>query len=51
MAEQNRYARLQKLGGSDYEIADGEPDIRGWEVRDESGKKLGEVDDLISTLR
>ena len=39
--------RLQKLGGSDFEIADGEPDIRGWDVKDSFGKQLGEVEELI----
>lgn len=38
---------MQKLSGSDYEIADGQPDIRGWNVKDDSGKKLGEVDELV----
>lgn len=45
--EKDRTTRLQKLGGSDFEIADGQSDIRGWEVRDNNGKKLGEVDELI----
>ena len=45
--EENRKTRLQKLGGSDFEIVDGEPDIRGWEVKDASGKQLGEVEELI----
>lgn len=31
----------------DFEIADGEPDINGWDVRTLSGEKIGEVDDLI----
>src|SRR5215207_8837942 len=39
--------RLQELGGSNYEIADGQPDIRGWDVKDTTGKKIGEVDELI----
>ncbi len=43
----NSTSRLLELGGSGYEIVDGEPDIRGWEVKDESGKKIGEVDELI----
>ena len=32
---------------SDFEIVDGEPDIRGWDVWDTRGKKIGEVEDLI----
>ncbi len=45
--ENNRNTRLQKLSGSNFEIVDGEPDIRGWDVKDASGKQLGEVDELI----
>jgi sporulation protein YlmC with PRC-barrel domain len=40
-----RLARLSELGG--YKIADGEPDIRGWEVRTISGRQLGEVAELL----
>jgi len=45
----NEYAgtRLRHLKGSDYEVADGQPDIRGWDVKDSNGKTIGEVDDLI----
>ncbi len=32
---------------SDFEIADGEPDIKGWDVRTSDGRKIGEVDDLL----
>ena len=39
--------RLQHLKGSDYEVADGEPDIRGWDVRDENAKHIGKVEELI----
>ena len=39
--------RLQKLKGSDYEIMDGEPDIRGWDLQDSTGKDIGTIDDLI----
>ncbi|HVG11556.1 MAG TPA: PRC and DUF2382 domain-containing protein [Flavisolibacter sp.] len=45
--EKDRTTRLQKLSGSDFEVVDGQPDIRGWEVKDDAGKKLGEVDELI----
>ena len=48
MASNNmKHRRLQELGESDFEIVDGEPDIRGWDVRDKTGKKVGEVEDLI----
>lgn len=43
----NNSKRLQKLKGSDFEIADGQPDIRGWDVKDENGNRIGEVDELI----
>jgi hypothetical protein len=43
----NKSSRLQKLKGSDYEIAEGQPDIRGWDVKDENGNLIGEVDELI----
>ena len=43
----NRKTRLQKLSKSDFEMGDGQPDIRGWDVKDSSGKQLGEVDELI----
>ncbi len=39
--------RYQELGGSDFEIADGEPDIRGWSVKNSQGETLGDVDELI----
>ena len=47
MSNDNKNKRLQELSGSDYEIAEGQPDIRGWDVKDEYGKKIGEVDELI----
>lgn len=39
--------RLEELGGSDFEIADGQPNIKGWKVKDISGNKVGEVEELI----
>jgi sporulation protein YlmC with PRC-barrel domain len=48
MANDNmKHRRLQELGESDFEIVDGQPDIRGWEVKNESGRKIGEVEELI----
>ena len=49
MDNENRYEghRLQELGGSDFEIKDGQPNIKGWKVRTESGERMGEVDELI----
>lgn len=43
--------RLQELRGSDYEVAEGQPDIRGWDVRDEHGRLIGKVDELIFDSR
>jgi uncharacterized protein (TIGR02271 family) len=43
----NANNRLQKLSGSGFEIADGEPDIRGWDVMDGQGANIGEVDELL----
>jgi hypothetical protein len=40
-----RLVRLSEL--SSYKVADGEPDIRGWDVRTISGRQLGEVAELL----
>jgi hypothetical protein len=45
--EQYRYDHLDELGGSDYEIVDGQPDIRGWDVKTEQGRKIGEINELL----
>ena len=42
-----KHRRLQELDRSDFGIVEGEPDIRGWDVRNTSGQKIGEVEDLI----
>ena len=42
-----KHRRLQELDRSDFDIVDGEPDIRGWDVRNADGKKIGEVEELI----
>ena len=42
-------ARLSKV--EDFAIADGEPDIRGWDVRTVDGWRLGAVEDLIVDTR
>jgi uncharacterized protein (TIGR02271 family) len=39
--------RLQELRHSDFEIADGEPDITGWDASLTTGEEIGEVKDLI----
>lgn len=39
---------LAHLGDlDDYKVADGEPDIRGWDVKSADGRKLGEVADVL----
>lgn len=43
----NEYRRLEELGGSDYEIVDGEPHIKGWNIKDSLGAKLGKVHELL----
>ncbi|TDE15578.1 PRC-barrel domain-containing protein [Dyadobacter psychrotolerans] len=43
----NENERLEELGGSDFEIVDGHPDIRGWQVQDINGNYVGEADELI----
>ncbi len=43
--EQERIKPLDDL--EDYEVAEGEPDVRGWDVRSADGDKVGEVDQLL----
>lgn len=38
-------ARLDDL--DDYKVADGEPDIRGWDVKTADGRRIGEVKELL----
>lgn len=45
--DKNNNKRLQELSHSDYEIADGEPKIKGWDVKLSTGEEIGDVDDLI----
>lgn len=40
-----RLVRLHDMGG--WNVADGEPDIRGWEVRTIGGRELGKVTELL----
>ena len=44
---EDKYARHIRLADSDRELEDGEPDIRGWPVRDGAGNRVGTVDDLL----
>jgi hypothetical protein len=45
--EENKHDHLVELGGSDYEIVDGEPNIKGWDVKNELGEPIGKVDELL----
>lgn len=45
--EHNTYRYLQPLSDSDYQIVDGEPNIMGWDVKNETNHYLGKVDDLL----
>ena len=51
MATHKKTSRLQQLKGSGFEIGKNQPDIRGWEVRDESGRKIGDVNELIFDIQ
>jgi sporulation protein YlmC with PRC-barrel domain len=31
----------------DYKVADGDPDVRGWDVLSADGRRIGEVDNLL----
>jgi sporulation protein YlmC with PRC-barrel domain len=42
-----KHRRLQEMDRSDFGVIKGEPDIRGWDVRNSSGRKIGEVEELI----
>ena len=39
--------RLKELGNSKFEVAKNESDIRGWTVKNEQGRVLGKVSDLL----
>lgn len=41
------FVHIKELGKSNYEIAEGDSDIRGWTVKNDQGNILGEVDDLL----
>jgi uncharacterized protein (TIGR02271 family) len=41
-------AHLRRLDDlDDFTVADGDPDVRGWDVRTADGRKAGKVDDLV----
>jgi uncharacterized protein (TIGR02271 family) len=41
----DRIVPLDQL--SDYKVADGDPDVRGWEVIGSDGRRIGKVDNLL----
>lgn len=41
------YSRLEELSGSDFEIADGQPNIKGWDVKNDLGEVIGDVEELL----
>lgn len=43
--EMDRIVSLDDL--EDFEVAEGEPDVRGWEVLSADGERIGEVDQLL----
>lgn len=43
--DRNTIAKLNEL--DNYEVADHDPDVRGWDVMSADGRKIGEVDDLV----
>lgn len=45
--EENKDNHLQELSGSDFEIADQQTDITGWEIFDADGDYIGDVKDLL----
>lgn len=45
-----RTTNLEELSRSDFEIADHQPDINGWDLVDSEGNEIGEVIDLIFDL-
>jgi photosynthetic reaction center H subunit len=45
MADMDRIVPLDEL--DDFKVAEGDPDVRGWDVMSSDGRKIGEVDDLL----
>ena len=41
----DRVVPLNQL--SDFKVAEGDPDVRGWEVQSADGRKIGSVDELL----
>lgn len=47
MEDRNNAYHLQELDGSDYKIAENQPDIDGWSIYDERHQKVGKVHDML----
>jgi uncharacterized protein (TIGR02271 family) len=47
MAHMNNEA-LVSLDDGDFEVAEGQPDVRGWDVVTADQRRIGEVDDLLA---
>lgn len=45
--DNTRLNHLEELKGSDFQIAEGMPDIQGWKIVDISGEKIGKVKDML----
>ncbi len=45
--EQARPRLMHLSDASDLQVADGDPDIRGWELRTTDGQEIGKVEDLV----
>jgi stress response protein YsnF len=43
----DRTNHLQELGDSDFKIVEGQPNIKGWTVKDAGGQTIGEVHELL----
>jgi sporulation protein YlmC with PRC-barrel domain len=43
--DMNRIVPLDEL--DDFKVADGDPDVRGWDVVTADGRRIGEVDNLL----
>ncbi|MFO8146894.1 MAG: PRC-barrel domain-containing protein [Gillisia sp.] len=50
MSNKNRNLNYLK-GLSDYKVASGYPDVRGWEVIDAEGKNIGKIEGLLSNTK
>ena len=45
--DNTRLDHLEELKGSDFEIAEGMPDIQGWKIVNHTGEKIGKVKDML----